>query len=251
MRACLIALHWGLMILLLNCVTPVSHAFQTCFAARRVSLSRRDNALYMGYYSRANKGRSSPRSGADRSKRQERVGHVVRTQLSTILHRGNIKGDADYLDAELRQRISVVNADVSPDLRQARITVSIRKGIDNGDSNSNPPAVDKRRAYSWLVRNTKPIRHTLAQQLSHMKSVPNLSFVQADVAAAVDVMYLIDKVSSGYKREKIGAFGDDDTLPEGMVKGIDFDDVDDDDDWVDIDENDELYQDDPLDVEGE
>eukprot|EP00544_Gedaniella_sp_CCMP2646_P005339 CAMPEP_0202498308 /NCGR_PEP_ID=MMETSP1361-20130828/25516_1 /ASSEMBLY_ACC=CAM_ASM_000849 /TAXON_ID=210615 /ORGANISM="Staurosira complex sp., Strain CCMP2646" /LENGTH=194 /DNA_ID=CAMNT_0049130145 /DNA_START=149 /DNA_END=733 /DNA_ORIENTATION=+ len=179
-------------------------------------------------------GRSSPRSGRqDRSKRQERVGHLVRTELSTILHRGVIKGDADYLEDELRQRISIIHADVSPDLRQARITVSVRKGLDSG----NPAAVDKRRAFSWLVQNTKAIRHTLAQNLKYMKSVPNLTFAQADVAAAVDVMYLIDKVAEGYKRESVGEFGgDDDSLPRGMVGGMDFDE-DDDAEWIDEDED--------------
>jgi ribosome-binding factor A len=186
----------------------------------------------MGYRTQ---GRSSPRGGKqDRSKRQERVGHLVRTELSTILHKGVIKGDADYLEDELRQRISVINADVSPDLRQARITVSIRKGLDIEGSN---PAVDRRRAYSWLVQNTKAIRHTLAQNLKYMKSVPNLSFAQADVAAAVDVMYLIDKVAEGYKRKAVGEFGgDDDSLPRGMVGGIDFDE-DEEIEWIDEDED--------------
>jgi len=159
---------------------------------------------------------------------------LVRTELSTILHKGVIKGDADYLEDELRQRISVINADVSPDLRQARITVSIRKALNNEESN---PAVDRRRAFSWLVQNTKAIRHTLAQNLKYMKSVPNLTFAQADVAAAVDVMYLIDKVAEGYKREAVGEFGgDDDSLPRGMVGGIDFDD-DEDIEWIEEDED--------------
>lgn len=178
-------------------------------------------------------GRSSPSYGKDRSKRQERVGHLVRTELSNILARGVIKGDADYLDDELRQRISVVSTDVSPDLRQARISVSIRAAKKGADSN---PVVDKRRAYSWLVRNTKMIRHTLAQRMSHMKSCPNLTFVQVDVAAATDVMYLIEKVASGYKRED-----NDDGQPSGVVNGIDFDEEFDEEDWEEDDEDDDFF----------
>lgn len=216
-------------ILLLLAFTP-SESFQSFVTATTVPHKRLPTFLSMAYRTQ---GRSSPR-GKERSKRQERVGHLVRTELSTILHKGVIKGDADYLEDDLRQRISVVNADVSPDLRQARITVSIRKGLDNEESN---PAVDKRRAFSWLVQNTKPIRHTLAQNLKYMKSVPNLTFAQADVAAAVDVMYLIDKVSEGYKRKAVGEFGgDDDSLPRGMVGGIDFDD-DEDIEWIDEDDD--------------
>jgi len=217
-------------------------------------------------------------SNRDRSKRQERVGHVVRTEIASIIQLGfQIKRPKGFIDDELRRRINVVNADVSPDLRQARITISIMKPSKNGSAmenveldldddeeseeddeeseddgkesedddeefdeeseefdeddeeyrepmqvfsmNKNGEAVvDRRRAYSWLVKNTKQIRHALSQRLKHMKSIPNLTFVQADVGAAVDVMNLIEKVSQGdYKRETLGVFGaDDDNLPEGM-----------------------------------
>lgn len=211
---------------------PLTDSFPQSFLPRHTSVSP-PLVLYLVYGSQ--QGRSSSRGGNDRSKRQERVGHLIRTTLSTILHKGVIKGDADYLEDDLRQRISVVNADVSPDLRQARITVSIRKTLSSKDGGDNP-AVDRRRAYSWLVQNTKAIRHTLAQKLSHMKSVPNLTFAQVDVSAAVDVMYLIDKVASGYKREAVGDFGgDDDSLPRGMLDGIDFD--EDEGEWVEEDKD--------------
>lgn len=223
--------------LFLRCLS--THGFQVPTSSTRKSVAPTQSSatsLSMASYYSKTQGRSSPRDGREKSKRQERVGHLVRTELSKIIHRGNIKGrDADYLEDELRQRISVIHANISPDLRQARITVSIRKSVDE---NKNA-AVDKRRAYSWLVQNTKPIRHTLAQNLSYMKSVPNLTFAQADVAAAVDVMYLIDKVAQGgYKRETVGEFGgDDDSLPRGMVGGIDFDEDDEDIEWMDEDDD--------------
>lgn len=235
-----------------------------------------------------------------RSKRQERVGQLVSSELGKIIHSGIIKGrDVEYMEHELRQRISVVKTDVSPDLRQARVSVSIRaapnmkqsqsqipniKNYSNLDSNGtsgskdgntsarrvktvkdndeeeeddgkyaqqqmeqftsiSSAAVDKRRIYSWLVRNTKPIRHTLAQRMSHMKTCPTLTFVQVDVAAAVDVMYLIDKVVAGQKRETIQTF------PENGIDDLDdnddfqYDDDEDDDDeddgiaWEEIDDD--------------
>lgn len=192
--------------------------------------------LGMAHRSRA--GRSSPRTGrTDRSKRQERVGHLVRCELATIIHRGTLKGNADYLDDRLRQRISVLSADVSPDLRQARITVSIGRGKDQEKSERSNVASDRHRAFSWLVNNAKPLRHSLARRMDHMKTSPNLSFVLADVEAAVDVMYLIDKVAAGYEREHLGQYGgDDDSLPRGMVDGLDFD-LDDDDEWDDEDDD--------------
>merc|ERR1712224_1091031 len=160
-------------------------------------------------------------------------------ELAQILHSGIIKGGASYLDHELRQRVSIVSVDVSPDLRQARISVSVRRAASSNNSNDDKkdnkesikyyetdPAVDKRRAHSWLVDNTKAIRHTLAQKVSHMKTSPSLSFVQVDVAAATDVMYLIDKVSKGYRRDNIEEL---DYFCEGN------DDFDNDDDWEEFD----------------
>ena len=201
-----------------------------------------------------------------KSKRQERVGQLVMTELSQIIHSGLIKGtNVEYLDDELRTRISVVSTDVSPDLRQARVSISVRPLPSKVGSNSNEeaedrmenestpdanilenvaasqrtsPAVDRRRAYAWLVRNTKPIRHSLAQKLSHMKNCPDLTFVQVDVSAAVDVMYLIDKLSStngNYKRESLDLF-DSDEVTRGVVGGLDFDAMDDDEDWDEDDD---------------
>jgi ribosome-binding factor A len=174
-------------------------------------------------------GRAASRGGqrGSKSKRQYRVGQLVQTELASILHSGVVKGDATDLDEDLRRRISIVSVDVSPDLRQARVSVSIRSkrssnggggNDDDADVRDNNPVLDKRRAYSWLVENTKPLRHTLAQRMSHMKTSPSLTFVQVDVSAAVDVMYLIDKVSKGYERPTIGEFGGDgDDYPNGFA----------------------------------
>jgi ribosome-binding factor A len=229
--------------------------------------------LRMGY------GRSSPQS-RDRSKRQERVGQIVRTEIASIVQQGyQVKNSKGSIDDELRRRISIVNADVSPDLRQARITVSVIKPTrraaveeeeeddleDDFDEEFEEPkhvfpssrngdaVVDRRRAYSWLVKNTKQVRHALSQRLSHMKTIPNLTFVQADVGAAVDVMNLIEKVSAGdYKRENLGLFGGaDDNLPDNMYleselegEGWIDDDFDDFDDFEDeADENEDNNED--------
>ena len=65
--------------------------------------------------------------------------------------------------------------------------------------------------------------------------------VQVDVAAAVDVMHLIEKVNTGYKRESVGAFGEnDDNLPVGYTLDDDEDWEDEDgDDWEDFEDEDE------------
>ncbi|KAL7555109.1 hypothetical protein ACHAWF_018735 [Thalassiosira exigua] len=175
-------------------------------------------------YGKYGNGRSSSRyASQDRTKRQERVGHVVRAELATILHRGtSIKNDDDPIEGELRRRINLVHADVSPDLRQARVTVSVMGGKDRKSD-----VVAKRRAYAWLVRNTKAIRRSLAQRMKHMKgAAPDLTFVQVDVSAAVDVMYLIEKVSEGYKRDDVLEMEFEDEWDE-----------DGDDEWFDFDED--------------
>lgn len=265
---------------------------------RNPNLETSNTALSMGYGYQGGGGRSSSIASynSDRSKRQERVGHIVRTEIATIIQLGYpIKNQYNEIDDELRRRINVVNADVSPDLRQARITVSIMKRNSNSNnrlveeeegeydeeydedeeeeydeddddddddieldtvfpesrSGNGDSVVDRRRSYSWLVRNTKQIRHAMSQRLSHMKTIPNLTFVLADVGAAVDVMNLIDKVSKGnYKRDDIGLFGGDtDNLPAGMYleseledddyEWFDDDEDDDDDEWFDEEDDDD------------
>jgi len=69
---------------------------------------------------------------------------------------------------------------------------------------------------------------------------PDLTFVQVDVGAAVDVMQLIEKVKNeGYKRDDISMdfeYDDDEWEEyEDDEEGEEGDD-DDDDDWLDFDE---------------
>ena len=106
-------------------------------------------------------------------------------------------------------------------------------GSTRSRSSSNKvDAIGKRRAYAWLVRNTKNIRHAMAQRMGHMKGgSPDLTFVQVDVGAAVDVMQLIEKVrNEGYKRDDVIEFeyeNDEGWDEEG----------EDDDGWFDFDED--------------
>lgn len=174
----------------------------------------------------------------EKSKRQFRVGQVVRSEIASIIKLGHeIKRTDGTLDPDLRLRISVVHADVSPDLRQARITVSVisKPDTDDGTSKLSDTVVEKRVAYSWLVKHTKSIRHALAQRLKHMKSVPNLTFAQADIGAAVDVMNKINNIDLGLSGSR-SDFGGADS-PEAMFMGMadDYNDDYDDDEWEDED----------------
>ncbi|KAL3783779.1 hypothetical protein ACHAW5_000602 [Stephanodiscus triporus] len=201
------------------------------------------------------------------TKRQERVGQVVRSELASLLHRGNVREltDEDAIGDELRRRINVVHADVSPDLRQARVTISVLSAPSSSSSGGGGgggererranDAISRRRAYAWLVRNARSIRHSLSSRMSHMKGgSPELNFVQVDVGGAVDVMRLIEKVTSrdGYKREELdgGNMSLDDMIRMEYEEGGEYDDDDDDDGWVD-EEDDEEDDDDEEGVEEE
>lgn len=220
-----------------------SHLENHCH--RSISSSSTTLSGYNNRYGYDNKFRANQ----GRSKRQERVGQLILSNLSQIIHSGLLKGGAEYLDDDLRKRISIVNVNVSPDLRQARVTMSVRRPID-GDA-----AIDRRQAFSWLVEQAKPLRHTLSQRMSHMKtSAPILTFAQADVSAAVDVMYLIDQIAAGNdKRASVDFMKEfDENAPQGTVDGMSFGDLDEDEeDWIDEDEDGEDDEDEDEDEEGE
>ena len=60
-------------------------------------------------YNQYGDGRSSSKYARrnERSKRQERVGHLVRTELAQIVHRGYLVKYADPLDDDLLKRIAL------------------------------------------------------------------------------------------------------------------------------------------------
>lgn len=224
----------------------VACAFKPGFLLSSSQLSRSRCVILNA---RGNYGRSSSNTqGQQRSKRQERVGNLIRVEVAQILQKGQVKR-TDPIESTLLQKINVVNANVSPDLAQARITVSI---LGKG-SEAN---AQKRRAYSWLVSSQKMIRYALAQRLSHMKTVPTLTFVLADVGAAVDVMALIEKVSKnkdfkrdlpdidalfqGESEEQYTINADEDGMPSGVYLGLDFNQqLADDDSWIDEEDEDD------------
>lgn len=196
-----------------NRIVEPNHQHQQSLSSKTTATS-----LSMGYGRERTRGKTQ-----ERSKRQERVGQLIQTEVAKIIHQGYTIKSEEIIEEGLRQKISVVNVNMSPDLRQARITISV----------IGKEIIEKRRAYSWLVRSSKQIKHSLAQRMKHMKFCPNLTFVHADVGSAVDVMDLIDKISTkGYKRESLDLVFEDD-----------------DDDWIDDDDDDVGFDDDDIDME--
>ena len=156
------------------------------------------------------------------SRRPNRVGQVIRSELATIFASGDVRG-AKRIPAGLNKLISIVDIDMSPDLRNARVKVSII-----GDRK------DKISAVRWLQGNTKSIRHEMAQRLKGMKRVPQLSFTHVDVGAAVDMMVKLEQLSVDRRRaeNERGEGGEDDY-------SLDFD-AEDDDAFAFDDEDDTL-----------
>ena len=104
--------------------------------------------------------------------------------------------------------IQIIDVQVSPDLGNARVKVSVI-----GDRK------DKISAVRWLQGNTKGLRHKLAQNLQHMKRVPSLHFSHVDVGRAVDVMTTIEKLSQQRaRRDSKRVFSND--IEDGLDFGV-------------------------------
>ena len=110
------------------------------------------------------------------TRRTSRVGQVVQAELATVIRQGNVRGK-QKCPAGLEQMISIVDVDMSPDLRNARVKVSVI-----GQRR------DKVSAVRWLRTNVRGFRHALAQRNRQMKRVPMLTFDHVDVGAATDMM---------------------------------------------------------------
>lgn len=118
------------------------------------------------------------------SKRQARVSQLLTGELAKILRLGHGIKTKDKLHDDMRCKIAVVDVDMSPDLRSAKVFISVYGDV-----------LEKREAYAWCVKNTKAIRMALCAELKGMKRVPELYFKDTDIGAAVDLMALIDRVS--------------------------------------------------------
>ena len=124
-------------------------------------------------------------------RRSSRVAQVVRSELATVLRQDSVRGPK-RCPGRVRQMISLVDIDVSPDLRNARVKFSVL-----GDRQ------DKVTATRWVLGNAGGIRMALAGRLRQMKRVPALNFQHVDVGKAVDVMVLLDQLSN----ERLGGGG--------------------------------------------
>jgi len=130
--------------------------------------------------------RVAPRNapGGSTAKRAGRLGKLVMTELVGVLRSPYlIKVAGGDVDAELASLISVVEVDMSGDNKVAKVMVSAM-GSD----------LEKKRAVQWLNKNARAIRFSLAQRMSHMKSVPELRFIASQLPEAMEVMSILDEL---------------------------------------------------------
>lgn len=139
------------------------------------------------------------------SKRQARVSQLLTGELAKILRLGHGIKTKDKIDDDTRCRIAVVDVDMSPDLRSAKVFISVYGDV-----------LEKREAYAWCVKNTKAIRMALCAELKGMKRVPELFFKDTDIGAAVDLMALIDRVSGDEDSNEAVLRDDGDEEVEGF-----------------------------------
>ena len=178
--------------------------------------------------------RSLPLMGDGR--RQGRVAQVVRKELAEVLHTGDIRGKR--LETAIREMISIVDVDVSPDLRNARVKVSIL-----GDRK------DKISAVRWLQSSRGGIRYCMGKRMKEFKRLPEIKFEHVDVGQAVDVMILIDKLAADRKDEDSAAdeldFDADDDEAFAEYDPFDGEEEDEDEeDWDDFEDEDFEEEDD-------
>lgn len=165
--------------------------------AVRPSEKRRETATMMA------RG-STFRSNAE-SKRQARVSQLLTGELAKIIRLGHGIKTKDKIDDDTRCSIAVVDVDMSPDLRSAKVFISVYGDV-----------LKKREAYAWCVKNTKAIRMALCAELKGMKRVPELFFKDTDIGAAVDLMALIDRVSGDEDSNQAVLRDDGDEEVEGF-----------------------------------
>lgn len=121
------------------------------------------------------------RSGHGEGRRPHRVGELIRREVGKIID--------DTISTTYRSEtggallISVVDVKCSSDLRNARVSISVLGSNDQ-----------RREAVTHLRQSAKEIRFQLAQSI-RMKYVPDLSFVESELADATNTVQILNMLA--------------------------------------------------------
>lgn len=135
--------------------------------------------------SRRNANKTKEKRRGD-NRRPNRVGELIRREISPIID------DAFSMAFETEKGspvlVSVEDVMCSPDLRNARVSISIMGTVDQ-----------KALVLKWLKDTKKSLRFELAQCL-HMKYVPELIFGESEVSSATKTVNILEMLA--YEREE-------------------------------------------------
>jgi ribosome-binding factor A len=111
-----------------------------------------------------------------RTQRQERVGHLLREEISRIIER-------ELKDPRMDGLITITDVELPPDLRHARVFVSVYGGED-----------EVRRTMATLERATGFIRAELGKVV-RLRYLPELEFKRDEsIARGARIMQLLEQV---------------------------------------------------------
>lgn len=176
-------------------------------------------------------------------RRPFRVGELIRREMSVIIDGALARGAAEEGETAVISgcMVSVVDVKCSDDLRNAQVSVSVFGGDEQRVA-----------ALALLRRVRRDLRFELAQALQ-LRHVPELSFVESEMAAAVDTVNILNKLAR--EREAKGRVNEEVSLPsddeldldasadDGLILDDELDDVELEDDAdddaliIDVDED--------------
>jgi ribosome-binding factor A len=114
---------------------------------------------------------------------QQKVGRMLRDELSDIITGGDIKANV-YPEERLLRGVTIADIDFASDLSTAKVSLSIL-----GNS------VEKRQVYVWLCNNIGQVRYELSQRLRDLRRVPEIRFVLANTQSAQYLNRVLDEIA--------------------------------------------------------
>lgn len=169
---------------------PFSVTFRsTC--SKRIQESKRNGTGQRCFSVECKRGGRYSRSGTGEGRRPNRVGELIRREVGKIID--------DTVAATYRSDtgntllISVVDVKCSSDLRNARLSISVLGSNE-----------ERRQVVSYLRQSAKEIRFQLAQSI-RMKYIPDLSFVESELADATNTITILNQLAKERERKSQSA----------------------------------------------
>lgn len=106
----------------------------------------------------------SERTRRQKEIKQARFSRIIRDEMNDIISKCDIRA-SNFPDPKLLKSTYVRNVEISKDLSNAKITVSVMGN-----------AIEKRKIYVWMCQNLSNIRRSLASRIRNVFRIPMISF---------------------------------------------------------------------------